>query len=134
MSDPDSSEGQLSQMLLRGDVFDAHCPAREILKHITSRWGVLVLIALTQGTHRFSQLRRKIGGISEKMLAQTLDMLEHDGLVTRRSLPVIPPHVEYRLSALGEDVSEKVIGLTDWIEHKLPEIMQARGETVHWKK
>ncbi|WP_255556858.1 helix-turn-helix domain-containing protein [Sodalis sp. dw_96] len=111
----------------RGELLDVNCPSREILKHMTSRWGVLVLIALAQGTHRFSELRRKVGGVSEKMLAQTLQWLEDDGLVVRTSFPVMPPHVEYRLSLLGEEVGEKVEALADWIEINMPRIMRARA-------
>lgn len=78
----------LSEHMRRGAVFSVECPSREILKHVTSRWGVLVLVALTQGTHRFSDLRRKVGGVSEKMLAQTLQCLERDGFINRVSLPL----------------------------------------------
>lgn len=69
--------------LLRGNLFAEACPSREVLRHVTSRWGVLVLVALRRGTHRFSDLRRVIGGVSEKMLAQTLQALEADAIVVR---------------------------------------------------
>jgi DNA-binding HxlR family transcriptional regulator len=111
----------------RGDLFAAQCPSREVLKHVTSRWGVMVLVALLGGTHRFSELRRKIGGVSEKMLAQTLQWLEGDGFVLRRSYPVVPPHVEYSLTPLGREVGQRVQGLADWIEGQLPSILQARA-------
>ncbi len=79
-----------------------------MLKHVTSRWGgVLILVALREGTHRFSDLRRKMGGVSEKMLAQSLQALEQDGFLNRIAYPVVPPHVEYSLTPLGEQVSEK---------------------------
>lgn len=107
---------------LHGDLLSESCPSREILKHVTSRWGVLVLIALQRGTHRFSELRRRIGGVSERMLAQTLQWLEADGFVARRAFPVVPPHVEYTLTPLGEEVAEKVRLLADWIEVNLPRI------------
>lgn len=113
----------LSQKLARGDVMADKCPSRSILNHVTGRWGVLLLIALRGGTHRFSELRRKVGGISEKMLAQTLQALEGDGFVQRIAYPVVPPHVEYRLTPLGEEISEKVAGLADWIEENLGEIL-----------
>lgn len=93
---------------------------------MTSRWGVLVLVALLAGTHRFSDLRRKIGGVSEKMLAQTLQWLESDGFVLRKSYPVVPPHVEYSLTPLGLEVARRVEALADWIEGNLPSIMEAR--------
>jgi DNA-binding HxlR family transcriptional regulator len=97
----------------------------QVLKHLTSRWGVLVLIALLTGTHRFSELRRKVGGVSERMLAQTLQWLEADGMVERRSYPVVPPHVEYRLSSLGREAAKKVRGLADWIESSMPRISKS---------
>ena len=118
----------LSRGDVRGDLFAEACPSREILKHVTSRWGVLLLVALLAGTHRFSDLRRKIGGVSEKMLAQTLQWLEADGFVLRVSYPVIPPHVEYSLTPLGNEVALRVRDLADWVEVKLPEILRARPE------
>lgn len=116
----------LTQQLRDGNLFAEQCPSREVLKHVTSRWGVLILVALRDGTHRFSDLRRKMGGVSEKMLAQTLQWLEQDGFVNRVSYPVVPPHVEYSLTPLGEDVSEKVAALVDWIEMNLPQVMASR--------
>lgn len=111
----------LSERLQRGDLM-AECPSREVLKHVTSRWGVLVLLALQGGTHRFSELRRRIGGVSERMLAQTLQWLEGDGLVNRVAYEVVPPHVEYSLTPLGREAAEKVCALADWIETSLPAI------------
>ena len=110
----------------RGEVFSTNCPSREILNHVTSRWGVLVLSALMDGTHRFSELRRKIDGVSEKMLAQTLQQLEADGFVERVSYPVVPPHVEYSLTPLGEQIGMQIDSLVDWIESNLPKIMKAQ--------
>ena len=131
ISSPNSETGRipLSEHLMRGNLFAAACPSREVLKHVTSRWGVLLLVALMAGTHRFSDLRRKIGGVSEKMLAQTLQWLEADGFVLRVSYPVVPPHVEYSLTPLGEEVALRVRDLADWIEVKLPEILDARPQT-----
>lgn len=130
--DPDMTAVTLTELLsrgnLRGNLFAEACPSREILKHVTSRWGVLLLVALLGGTHRFSDLRRKIGGVSEKMLAQTLQWLEADGFVLRVSYPVVPPHVEYSLTPLGNEVALRVRDLADWVEVKLPEILQARTE------
>ncbi|ENZ0347059.1 helix-turn-helix domain-containing protein [Morganella morganii] len=121
----------LSQQLRDGNLFAAQCPSREILKHVTSRWGILILISLRDGTHRFSDLRRKIGGISEKMLAQSLQALEQDGFINRVSYPVLPPHVEYTLTGSGEQISEKVAMLADWIEINLPYILaQKESKTV----
>jgi DNA-binding HxlR family transcriptional regulator len=98
-----------------------------VLKHVTSRWGVLILVALRQGTHRFSDLRRKMGGVSEKMLAQSLQALEQDGFVDRVSYPVVPPHVEYSLTPLGRGERE-VAALADWIEVNTPKVMANRDD------
>ena len=98
----------LSARLQKGDLLAANCPSRDVLKHVTSRWGVLVLIALEAETLRFSALRRRIGGVSERMLAQTLKWLEGDGLVERIEYDVVPPHVEYRLTPLGLEAAAKV--------------------------
>ena len=118
----------LSQQLRDGTLFAEQCPSREVLKHVTSRWGVLILVALRDGTHRFSDLRRKMGGVSEKMLAQSLQAFEHDGFINRVSYPVVPPHVEYSLTQLGEQVSDKVAALADWIELNLPQVLAQREE------
>jgi DNA-binding HxlR family transcriptional regulator len=112
----------LSEKIQRGDLMIAACPSREVLKHLTSRWGVLVLIALQGGAHRFSALRRKIGGVSERMLAQTLQWLEADGMVHRKAFDVVPPHVEYSLTPLGQEAADKVAALADWIETRIPQI------------
>ncbi|MGV6876353.1 winged helix-turn-helix transcriptional regulator [Pseudochelatococcus sp. B33] len=114
----------ISDRLRRGDLLTAACPSRAVLRRVTSRWGVLVLIALQGGTHRFGDLRRRIGGVSERMLAQTLQWLEADGFVARRAYAVVPPHVEYSLTPIGEEVAEKVRLLADWIEINLPRIAE----------
>ena len=95
---------------------------------MTSRWGVLVLVMLLGEMHRFSELRRKIGGVSEKMLSQTLQALELDGFINRKSLPVVPPHVEYSLTPLGHEAALHLAVMVDWIENNLPEIMTRRRE------
>lgn len=118
----------LSQRLERGDLFASPCPSREIMKNVCSRWGVLILISLMSGTHRFSELRRKIGGVSEKMLSQTLQALTQDGFVERVSYPVVPPMVEYNLTPLGEEVAKKVADLADWIESNTLQVMAHREE------
>lgn len=114
----------LTEAMGRGVLFASACPSREVLKHVTSRWGVLTLIALQGGTHRFSELRRKIGGVSERMLSQTLQWLEEDGFVRRVAYPVVPPHVEYSLTPMGEEVAERVRELADWIEVNLPRVAE----------
>lgn len=105
-----------------GNVFASGCPSREVMKHVTSSWGLLILIALQDGTLRFGELRRRAGGVSERMLSQTLRWLEGDGLVLRRSYPVVPPHTDYTLTPLGREVAVKVADLARWIEERLPEL------------
>lgn len=109
----------LSEKMLRGDVMIAACPSREILSHLTSRWGVLILIALLPGTLRFSEIRRRIGGVSERMLAQTLQLLEKDGMINRYDYNIVPLRVEYTLTPLGKEAAVKVRDLADWIENNL---------------
>ncbi len=126
MTSPSAGSVSLLERIRTGEVLARDCPSREILNHVCSRWGVLVLVVLLDGMHRFSELRRKIGGVSEKMLSQTLQSLERDGFVDRKALPVVPPHVEYRLTAMGEEVALQMDGLTTWIEDNLPRILAAR--------
>ena len=113
---------------MRGDLFAAQCPSRVVLKHVTSRWGVLILMTLEKEKKlRFSELRRRIGGVSERMLAQSLQWLEQDGFLERVSYKVVPPHVEYNLTPLGMEVAVYVRELADWIETKFPLISR------HWE-
>jgi DNA-binding HxlR family transcriptional regulator len=109
---------------LQANVLVAECPSRQILGHLTSRWGVLVMITLMTGTHRFAALRRRIGGVSERMLAQTLQQLDADGFVLRRAYDVVPPHVEYSLTPLGQEAGAHLTALVGWIETALPRILR----------
>ncbi|GAA3513410.1 helix-turn-helix domain-containing protein [Streptosporangium album] len=104
----------------------AECPSRLVLEHVTSRWGVLILAALLERSYRFSELRRHVGGVSEKMLAQTLQALERDGFVHRDAKPVIPPRVDYSLTPMGHEVAEQVWTLTRWVEDRLDDVFEAR--------
>ncbi|MFG2118929.1 winged helix-turn-helix transcriptional regulator [Streptomyces sp. NPDC048710] len=108
---------------------EAMCPYRLVLEHVTSRWGVLVLIELMEGSRRFSELRRaidQVGRISEKMLTQTLQTLERDGLVHRDAKPVIPPRVDYSLTGLGREAAEQVRSLAQWTHDRMGEVEKAR--------
>ncbi|MGW0909396.1 winged helix-turn-helix transcriptional regulator [Streptomyces sp. NPDC002853] len=96
------------------------------MEHVTSRWGVLVLIALDERSYRFSELRRALGRVSEKMLTQTLQTLERDGLVHRDAKPVIPPRVDYSLTDLGREVGTQVRALAEWTERRLADVQEAR--------
>lgn len=117
----------MDEAVERGDVYAPDCPSRGVLEHVTSRWGVLVLVALLSGgTHRFSELKRKVIGVSDKMLAQTLKTLEHDGFVERKAHLEVPVRVEYTLTALGHPVASRVAELTDWIEDHIGEIERSR--------
>ncbi|GAA2566645.1 helix-turn-helix domain-containing protein [Streptomyces fimbriatus] len=102
------------------------CPHRLVLEHVTSRWGVLVLIRLLERPYRFSELRRAIGGVSEKMLTQTLQTLERDGLVHRDAKPVIPPRVDYSLTGLGREAAGQVRDLALWTERRMDDVTAAR--------
>jgi DNA-binding HxlR family transcriptional regulator len=126
MSNSSNLSNTLTQRLETGDLFAEPCPSREIMKHVCSRWGVLILIALRKGTHRFSELRRKMGGVSEKMLAQSLQLLTEDGFVLRMSYPVVPPFVEYSLTPMGAEVAAQVAVLADWIELNTSRVLDAR--------
>ncbi|MFC7843233.1 winged helix-turn-helix transcriptional regulator [Streptomyces sp. NPDC057382] len=110
---------------------EALCPHRLVLEHVTSRWGVLVLIELLERSHRFSELRRAVGAtggraVSEKMLTQTLQTLERDGLVHRDARPVIPPRVDYSLTDLGREAAEQVRALARWTHRRMDDVEQAR--------
>ena len=110
-----------------GNVMAADCPSRPILQHLTSRWGALVMVALSTRTYRFAELRRAVAGVSERMLSQTLKDLEADGFVLRTAHQVVPPHVDYSLTPLGAEVAARVVELTSWIEGHLPQIMAHRS-------
>lgn len=114
----------------RGKVLASACPSREILRHLTSRWGILVLVVLQDGTKRFSEIRREIEGVSERMLTQTLQQLEADGMLIRKSFDTVPPHVEYTLTEWGQQASDKVADLVAWLEVNLQDILAQRPKTV----
>jgi DNA-binding HxlR family transcriptional regulator len=116
----------LAQVPDRGDCFSADCTARDVFGHVTGRWGGLVLAALLGGTLRFSEVRARIGGISEKMLAQTLREFERDGLVLRRQFPEVPPRVEYELTAAGLEVAQRLDHLIVWIEDHVRDLIAAQ--------
>ena len=108
------------------DIFDRRCPARNVLGHVTGRWGGLIVTALLGGTLRYSELRARVDGISEKMLAQTLRELTLDGLIVRTSHPVVPPRTEYALTPSGREVAMLVSALVTWIEDHLHDVLASR--------
>jgi DNA-binding HxlR family transcriptional regulator len=111
-----------------GDVFHTDCPARQVLDHVTSRWGVWVLMALRERQLRFYELRGRIEGISEKMLSQTLRALVRDGLVARTVAPSTPPRVSYALTPLGQGTSEPLASMFAWIRDHAADIVAGQAE------
>lgn len=109
-----------------GNVYAPDCPTRAILDTLTTRWGVLVQIALLEKTYRFRELGRKVGGVSEKMLAQTLQQLEADGFVKRHAYPEIPPRVEYSLTPIGREAAQRVKHLVVWLEENVARVQKAK--------
>ncbi|MGW1713742.1 winged helix-turn-helix transcriptional regulator [Streptomyces sp. NPDC002156] len=105
---------------------EGRCPYRLVMEHVTSRWGVLVLMELQERSYRFSELRRAIGGVSEKMLTQTLQTLERDGMVHRDAKPVIPPRVDYSLTDLGREAAAQVSALAGWTKDRMQDVARAR--------
>lgn len=99
-----------------GDVYDPACSARDALELIASKWAMLILPTLARGPMRNAALLRRIGGISQKMLTQTLKDLERNGLIIREDMRTMPPHVEYRLSPLGASLSRALTVLDRWAE------------------
>jgi DNA-binding HxlR family transcriptional regulator len=108
-------------------VMDSQCPSRLVLDRIADKWTALVIQILSKGTMRYAALQREIGGISQKMLTQTLRSLERDGLVQRVVYPVVPPKVEYSITRLGRTLIEPLHGLCRWSERHLPELQANRA-------
>ncbi|GAA2883386.1 helix-turn-helix domain-containing protein [Streptosporangium fragile] len=108
------------------DVFARACPSRPTLEHVTGRWGILILGGLHEGPMRFNALRRRVDGVSEKMLAQSLHALERDGFVHREAQATIPPRVEYRLTPLGRETAAKLLDLIAHIEANMAEVLRAQ--------
>jgi DNA-binding HxlR family transcriptional regulator len=109
-----------------GDVYDPSCSARDALDLISSKWAMLILPALAEGPMRNAELLRRIGGISQKMLTQTLRELERNGLIIRKDMRSVPPHVEYRLSRLGASLGRTLTILDRWAERHFPQLDAAR--------
>lgn len=109
------------------DVFGRACPSRETMEHVTGRWGILALSALSEGTYRFNALRRRVDGVSDKMLSQTLHALEREGLVLREAEPTNPPRVEYSLTPLGQEIADRLKELLEFLESRMPAVMAARS-------
>lgn len=113
---------------IKPDVFNANCDSRQVLALIADRWSMLVIYALSGRVRRHGELKRMIGGISQKMLTQTLRSLECDGLVKRSVYDVVPPRVEYALTPLGQTLLEPLRGICQWAQNHLPQVRRARAE------
>ncbi|MEU7555619.1 helix-turn-helix domain-containing protein [Streptomyces sp. NPDC044571] len=109
------------------DAFARACPSRETLEHVTGRWGSLTVGALREGSCRFNELRRKVDGVSEKMLSQTLQALERDGIVNREAQPTNPPRVDYELTPLGIEVADRLLALIHFLEGSMPQVLDSRA-------
>ncbi len=110
----------------RFDPLNAACPTRQILSRIADKWSMLVLLALEPGTLRFSELRRRVEGVTQKMLTQTLRGLERDGLVTRSAYPSVPVTVRYTLTPLGHSLGAAVTTIRAWAVENIDDISDAR--------
>lgn len=113
---------------LLGDSASADCPGRSVLDHVVSKWGMLVILALDEGTFRYAELRRRVGGVSERMLALTLRTLEQDGLVSRRDFGEVPPRVDYSLTPLGKSLAKPLHALGRWVVENTPKVLAARED------
>jgi DNA-binding HxlR family transcriptional regulator len=120
------SDSYLLETTPAWNVFDSHCPTRQVLDRIADKWTVLVIRSLSNGTLRFAQLRRTVDGISQKVLTNTLRGLERDGIVTRRIYASVPPRVEYSLTALGRSLGDLVEGICGWAEANIERVHEAR--------
>jgi DNA-binding HxlR family transcriptional regulator len=113
--------------LLEGS-YAPDCPGRDVLDHVVSKWGMLVMLALAERTYRYAELRRRIGGVSERMLALTLRTLVDDGFVSRHDYGEVPPRVEYSLTPMGQQLAGHLEALGQWIATNTPKVLAAREE------
>jgi len=111
----------------RADLLNSECPSRELLDLIGDRWSLLVMLVVGQGIRRNGVMKRLIGGISQKMLTQTLRRLEENGLVRRIDFQTVPPHVEYEMTPLGASLAQAVQPLHQWVDEHFPKVQQARA-------
>ena len=109
-----------------GDLFDPDCPTRLVLSRIGDKWTSLVVLLLSDGTLRFSELRNRVGRVAPKVLTQTLRRMERDGLLVREVFAEVPPRVEYTLTELGRSLTEPISVIGDWAETHLGQITAAQ--------
>ena len=110
------------------DAFLAGCPTRELLSTLSDKWVALVIPALAEGPRRHGELARRIAGVSQKMLTQTLRGLERDGLVTRTVTASVPARVDYELTPLGRDLYPVMVGIKVWAEANMDRVFTARAQ------
>ena len=108
------------------DILSPACPSRTVLRHVVDRWTPLVVTVLADGPNRFGELRARVGGVTPKVLTQTLRSMERDGLVTRTQLPGVPPRVDYELTDLGRSLQAPIDALRTWIEANSARILAHR--------
>ncbi|WP_129658976.1 winged helix-turn-helix transcriptional regulator [Rothia uropygialis] len=109
------------------DIMDPHCPSRTVLRHVTDRWTPLIVTSLGGGRMRFTQLRDNIGGVTPKVLTQTLRSMERDGIVTRHASGSVPPRVDYELTELGRSLAEPIDAMRRWAESNAEAIIRSRA-------
>jgi DNA-binding HxlR family transcriptional regulator len=110
------------------DVYSQNCPTRLVLDHIADKWASLILWRISDGPVRFNELRRKIEGISTKVLSQALKQLERDGLILRRAFATVPVTVEYSITPLGNTLAEKLATVTQWAEQNIEAVLAAQEQ------
>ncbi len=113
---------------MKWDVYNERCPTRMVLDRIADKWTVLIVGALDERKKRFGELRREIGGVSQKMLTQTLKGLERDGIVSRTVYASVPPKVEYSLTDLGRTLVGILEAIRDWSEKNIEVVLKARNK------
>jgi DNA-binding HxlR family transcriptional regulator len=111
----------------QGDLFDPDCPTRRVLDRIGDKWTVLVVLLLSDGPMRFTQLRGDLGHVAPKVLTQTLRRMERDGLITRHIYAEVPPRVDYALTDLGRSLTEPIAAVADWAEAHIDQITSAQA-------
>jgi DNA-binding HxlR family transcriptional regulator len=121
-----TAEQRRDEARVEFDAYLATCPSRKLLDRISDKWMALVLKSLADGPKRYSEVSRRLAGVSQKMLTQTLRRLERDGLLTRTITPTVPVRVDYELTALGQTILPVVVAIKQWSEAHITEIHEAR--------
>ena len=120
------ADGNGGETVFDFDILSPACPSRTVLRHVVDRWTPLVVTVLADGPSRFGELRSRIGGVTPKVLTQTLRSMERDGLVTRTQLPGVPPRVDYELTDLGHSLQAPIGALRTWIQDNSAQILAHR--------